>query len=402
MINPTLDVGDVFKRTFDSWKAMAWPVTGLTAVMVLPFALLNLFLRPSTGELSNPDEAANFAVQMVLFLGLLLVQVIVQQFYIAAVCKAVVDVQDGRLTATLPQLLESVRANLVGELFATVILMGLGIGFGVLLCIVPGVYLAVIWAVAVPVVVLERMSAMDGLKRSRALVGESWPQVLVVLLLLFILNIALCDAGPLASLVNMPLSAIATTQMYLALTGAAGAPAQPVPHAPAFVEVGNEPDGAFWRGDRADFTAAYNLVVDGVRAAAASSGKTVQVGGADFTESILDAFSKSGNVANGFIAGVTAARLDFFSAHHYDSCSAATLSGAATRLKDFRAQLTAQEAASVPLHLTEWNIGLGNTCDAADFASAQSQSFASGFLTLMQDDSIRTARSVRAGPARVR
>ncbi|MBM4378292.1 MAG: hypothetical protein FJ086_03175 [Deltaproteobacteria bacterium] len=227
MINPTLDVGDVFKRTFDSWKAMAWPVTGLTAVMVLPFALLNLFLRPSTGELSNPDEAANFAVQMVLFLGLLLVQVIVQQFYIAAVCKAVVDVQDGRLTATLPQLLESVRANLVGELFATVILMGLGIGFGVLLCIVPGVYLAVIWAVAVPVVVLERMSAMDGLKRSRALVGESWPQVLVVLLLLFILNIALCDAGPLASLVNMPLSAIATTQMYLALTGAAGAPAQP-------------------------------------------------------------------------------------------------------------------------------------------------------------------------------
>lgn len=178
--------------------------------------------------------------------------------------------------------------------------------------------------------------------------------------------------------------------------------AGPVPHAPAFVEVGNEPDGAFWRGDRADFTAAYNLVVDGVRAAAASSGKTVQVGGADFTESILDAFSKSGNVANGFIAGVTAARLDFFSAHHYDSCSAATLSGAATRLKDFRAQLTAQEAASVPLHLTEWNIGLGNTCDAADFASAQSQSFASGFLTLMQDDSIRTARSVRAGPARVR
>ena len=171
-----------------------------------------------------------------------------------------------------------------------------------------------------------------------------------------------------------------------------------VSYDPAFVEVGNEPDGAFWRGDRADFISAYNLIVDGVRSAAAKAGKTVQVGGSGFTESILDSFGQAGNVANGFVSGVTTARLDFFSAHHYDACSAATLGGAATWLQSLRSQLTAQGASAVPLHLSEWNIGLGNKCNAEDFSSAQSQSFASGFLTLMQDDAVNvTAAHFYAG-----
>ena len=161
----------------------------------------------------------------------------------------------------------------------------------------------------------------------------------------------------------------------------------PTSYDPAYVEVGNEPDGAFWRGDAADFISAYNLMVDGVRAAAAQAGKTVQVGGAGFTKEVLAKFSEAGNVANGFAAGVTAGRLEFFSAHHYDDCSAATLSNAATFLTSLRAQLKSQGLASVPLHLTEWNIGLGNKCDAGDFSSPQSQSFASGVLSLLQEES---------------
>ncbi|MEN9796380.1 MAG: Beta-xylosidase [Pseudomonadota bacterium] len=157
---------------------------------------------------------------------------------------------------------------------------------------------------------------------------------------------------------------------------------------PVFVEVGNEPDGAFWRGDRADFISAYNLMVDGVRTAASEAGKTVKVGGAGFTDTVLDAMTRTDNVAHGFVAGVTPARLDFFSAHHYDDCSAATLPSAAAALSALRAKLSSEGIPTVPLHLTEWNIGLGNKCAAGDFTSAQSQSFASGMLTLMQDGAL--------------
>ena len=160
----------------------------------------------------------------------------------------------------------------------------------------------------------------------------------------------------------------------------------PVALDPEYVEVGNEPDGAFWRGDRADFVAVYNQVVDGVRAAALKEGKSVKVGGAGFTDELLENVSKPGNVANGFVADVTPARLDFFSAHHYDECSAATLAGASTALRSLRASLAVQGIPDVPLQLSEWNIGLGVRCSESDFTSAQAQSFVSGMLTLMQDD----------------
>jgi hypothetical protein len=164
-----------------------------------------------------------------------------------------------------------------------------------------------------------------------------------------------------------------------------------VSYDPVFVEVGNEPDGAFWRGDRADFITAYNLMVEGVRTAASQAGKTVAIAGAGFTDTALEAMTRTDNVAYGFVSGVTPARLDFFSAHHYDDCAAATLPSAAAALSALRAKLSVEGIPSVPLHLTEWNIGLGNKCAATDFTSAQSQSFASGMLTLMQDGTLNVS-----------
>jgi hypothetical protein len=234
MNTQTLDVGAVFSRSLESWKRMAGPVTGLTAVMVLPFSLLALFFRPSSGvNLAAPGELLEYGTQTLFFLGLAAAQFVAQQFYTAAVCKAVVDAEDGRLDATFSQLLESVRATLFGELSVTAILMGLGIGFGLLFCLVPGIYLAVIWAVAVPVVVLEQRSAMDGLQRSKELVGENWPGVLTVLVAIafgtIALNVGLCGAAPLATLITAPISSIVTTQMYLALSGRSGAQGQAAP-----------------------------------------------------------------------------------------------------------------------------------------------------------------------------
>lgn len=238
-MNPkTLDVGAVFNNTLQSWKRMAGPVTGLTAVMVLPFSLLSAFFKPTFHHVSSGAEPAevlgdllSMAPMVALWMGFMLLQIVAQQFYTAAVCKAVVDVQDGRLDATFQQLLQSVKSSLVGELIVLSILMALGVGVGLLLCVVPGAYLAIIWSVAVPVVVLERLGAMDALSRSKALVGENWLQVFLVLLVMFLLNvglgIALCFLGPLSTLLTTPLSAIATTQLYLALAGPPMTAAQP-------------------------------------------------------------------------------------------------------------------------------------------------------------------------------
>jgi hypothetical protein len=56
---------------------------------------------------------------------------------------------------------------------------------------VPGLFLLTIWALAAPVVVIERKRVMDALTRSRELVrGHGW-QVFAVIVVLLLLNVVL-------------------------------------------------------------------------------------------------------------------------------------------------------------------------------------------------------------------
>ena len=65
-------------------------------------------------------------------------------------------------------------------LLVTSILGGLAIGIGVLLCVIPGLILAFLFAFSAPVVMLENKSGVDALKRSKDLVKNHWLEVLLV------------------------------------------------------------------------------------------------------------------------------------------------------------------------------------------------------------------------------
>ncbi|MGD0687217.1 MAG: hypothetical protein ABSA03_19120, partial [Streptosporangiaceae bacterium] len=67
------------------------------------------------------------------------------------------------------------------------ILAGIAITIGFILVIVPGLYLITIWAVIVPVIVIERSGALASFGRSRQLVrGHGW-QVFGTLVLVFVI-----------------------------------------------------------------------------------------------------------------------------------------------------------------------------------------------------------------------
>ena len=157
---------------------------------------------------------------------------------------------------------------------------------------------------------------------------------------------------------------------------------------PVHVEVMNEPDGAFWRGDLATFNTLYVQTTQRVRAAAAAAGRLVKVGGAGFTRDVINKSAVAGSPANGFIGAVGADTLDFFSAHLYDKCSTASLPASAGYLRSLRALVNSQGGSTKPLHITEWNIGLGSQCGNSLFAEQRLQSYASGMFTLMQDPSL--------------
>src|SRR5207253_2958669 len=119
-----------------------------------------------------------------------------------------------------------------------------------------------------------------------------------------------------------------------------------------------------------------------------AAGRTITIGGPGFTSTFLSKVNTAGNVAYGFIGNIGNTNLDFFSVHHYGTCSTATLSAAATYFRAVRSYVDAQGFSGKPLHLTEWNTGLGQACGEAVYAEQRMQSWASGVFSLLQDPSV--------------
>jgi hypothetical protein len=91
-----------------------------------------------------------------------------------ALVEAVRDVRDGKQDLSIGEMFSRVRPRL-GALIVAGILAGLGIAVGLILLIVPGLYLLTIWSVIVPAIVIEGKSAGESFGRSRELVsGYGW------------------------------------------------------------------------------------------------------------------------------------------------------------------------------------------------------------------------------------
>ncbi len=112
----------------------------------------------------------------------------------ATLVKAVQDVRDGRADLSIG---ETVSAALpyIWPVAGASILAGIGIAIGLFLLIVPGLFLITIWAVIVPVIVIERSGVLASFGRSRELVrGHGWHvfgTLVLVYLIMLVINIVL-------------------------------------------------------------------------------------------------------------------------------------------------------------------------------------------------------------------
>ena len=148
---------------------------------------------------------------------------------------AVDDVRDGRIDSSVGEVFERVRPRL-GTLILAGILAALGIAFGLVLLIVPGLIFLTWWCLIVPVIVLEGKAVGESFSRSRELVrGHGWTVFGVVLItaILTVIASGLIQAifsflgsflrywigGAIASAVVGPFLAVALTLTYFTLRG---------------------------------------------------------------------------------------------------------------------------------------------------------------------------------------
>jgi hypothetical protein len=106
----------------------------------------------------------------------------------AALVKAVQDVRDGRVDLSISETV-SAGTPYLWPVAAASILAGIAIWIGLILVIVPGLWLITIWAVIIPVIVIERSGALASFGRSRQIVrGHGW-HVFGTLVLVYVIMI---------------------------------------------------------------------------------------------------------------------------------------------------------------------------------------------------------------------
>lgn len=178
-----MDIGSVLSEAWDLYKRFLWRFF-LTALVV--FVVLDLFSALA-------DAAAEDSLLAGFFWGLVAAVVTVIGYVLVQGALVVLasDVRDGRADRSLVDTYGAVWPRLPALISAGVI-AGVLIAIGLLLLIVPGLYLLTIWSMIVPAIVLEGRSAGDSFGRSHDIVrGNGWNVFGLIVVVFLIVVVAL-------------------------------------------------------------------------------------------------------------------------------------------------------------------------------------------------------------------
>jgi len=171
-----MSVGRVFQRAFSAITQNPLVVLGLALVVGALPGLVMTYLFVTMGLLSPgmlQPGAVSFRAIMGATLLSTLIGIVIAAIVQGALTRAVVTASEGR-KATFGEAL-STGLKVILPLIGLSIVVAVGIGIGFVLLFVPGVILLLMWAVAVPVLVVERVGVFDALRRSAELTkGSRW------------------------------------------------------------------------------------------------------------------------------------------------------------------------------------------------------------------------------------
>ena len=214
-------VGDILNAAFDLYKQHWQHLIGVALAFYIVASSITLVLAIFLGQWGALVGA------IILLIGIF--------WLTGALVEAVADIRDGRSDLGVSETFSKVWPR-VWPLLGASILAGLGIAFGLLLLIVPGLILLTWWALIPPSIVLEDRGVFESFGRSRELVrGHGW-NVFGVLIITYLLSAVISGViraifTPLPDYVGTyigdviggsivaPFSALAITLMYFRLSG---------------------------------------------------------------------------------------------------------------------------------------------------------------------------------------
>jgi hypothetical protein len=200
---PGIRVGDVLNQAWGVFAARWAPFMGLSLIAFAPRFLFGLVVAKGVGA------------------GIIgtVLQISCASFADAAIIYGVVQQLRGR-GFTVAESLSAGFARL-GPVIGLSLVLGFSVGLATILLVIPGVIVWCMYAIALPVCVVERRGAFDSMSRSAALTkGARWRIFGVFALVVLAFMLVFVIVGALAPLAGGPL--LAALALYL-VESAAGA-----------------------------------------------------------------------------------------------------------------------------------------------------------------------------------
>jgi hypothetical protein len=179
-----LDISGVIQRSINVWTKNALPFILIALVVNLPSFVVNamdsiLEIQGRGGGLSTLS-----LVRFVVTLFVVIFSVVAQYIVSGMICYSVFRTIKGEAPSMQESLSMAVR-NLL-PIFVLSLLQGFAIFMGTLACIFPGIILSLMFYVAMPALVVERLGPVEALKRSQFLTEGHKVYILALMLIVSI------------------------------------------------------------------------------------------------------------------------------------------------------------------------------------------------------------------------
>lgn len=190
---------------------------GITFALLVPFALVQQFLSlmviGAAGGIGQPGVPVG-AGSPVLVLALNLLNLVFGLLIVPITNAALVHAIAKRYLQRQASVGQAFKfaGRRVGSLVITWLLLGLSIFGGIILCIVPGILCMLWFAMATQVVIIENISGVGALKRSKHLMQGNMARLFGLGLIIFAINIALTLAAVFVPQMHLRAIAMAIAQ----------------------------------------------------------------------------------------------------------------------------------------------------------------------------------------------
>jgi hypothetical protein len=177
-----LALGELLDKTFTIYRGNFALFFGIAAVPGVFIFGINLL--PALMASAGPEAAmATIGIGLIAFyVG----YIVAWAVSIGASTIAVSELYLGR-SITIGEALSRTSGK-IGRIVLIQIAYGLGVGFGLILLVIPGILVAVMYALSIPSAMLENLKGSPAMERSKVLAKGAWGRIFMILLLVVILS----------------------------------------------------------------------------------------------------------------------------------------------------------------------------------------------------------------------